>query len=265
MAATGPADSYRQAGFVLGDEIDHVLEGLDLEGACADASSGAKFRNQVVASALGLWSRAWLSRLEALHALEWGNYIAAMPLIRTAADHQAAALLLLQTNASEWDEWLDTNPIGLAPGDHATEFRPHAFRAGEILAAHPILGPVYRASTALSLPHFETTLLLAGADSTPERILMTFGDRDFHLGLGEVVLGWLLQLGIAQFDALAESEGVLAMPGAAAIETWRAHAGQLLARDDRCVVEPVERDGMPRLLVRNWRRTPGAAKKKVLL
>jgi hypothetical protein len=214
---------------------------------------------------MGVWSRSWLSRLQALHALEWGNYVAAMPLIRAAADYQAAELLLLQTNASEWDDWLGTDPIGLAPADHATEFRPHAFRAAEILAADPILGAVYRASTALSLPHFQATLLLAGADSTSERILMTFGDRDFHLGLAEVLTGWLLQLGRAQFDALFASDGALATPDTDAIEQWKTRAQELLADDERCAIEPVDREGEPRLLVRNWRRAPGAAKKKILL
>ena len=92
--SAGAQDAYRQTGFVLGAEVDLVVSGLALEGQVADASSGAKFRTQVTASALGLWSRSWLSRLQALHALQWGNYTAAMPLVRAAADSCVLLALL---------------------------------------------------------------------------------------------------------------------------------------------------------------------------
>lgn len=265
MAAAGSADSYRQAGFVLGDDLDHIIAGLNLEGDCAQASSGAKYRKQVVAASLGLWSRGWLSRLQALHAAEWGNAVAAMPLIRAAADYQAAMLLTLRTGAAEWDEWLAGDPIGLDGEEHATEFVPHAFRAAEALASEPTLGAIYRAATALSLPHFESTLLLAAADSTAERILMTFGDRDFHLGLAEIVFGWLLELGVAQFDALKAADGTLAVSDVAAVDAWQHRARELCDRADRCRIETVGRDGVPRMLVTNWRRKPGAARKRILL
>lgn len=265
ISAAGSADSYRQIGFVLGDEVEHVIAGLNFEGACAEASSGAKYRKQVVAASLGLWSRGWLARLQALHAIEWGNAAAAMPLVRAAVDMQAAMALTLQTGAREWEEWLGGAPIGLAEDDHATAFAPHAFRAAEVLAADDVLGGIYRAAMALSLPHFESTLLLTGADSTAERVLMTFGDRDFHLGLAELVLGWLLALGMRQVETLRASSGVVAVANEEQAEAWCSGTRSLLSRGDRCVVDPAERDGMPRLLVRNWRRAPGAAKKNVLM
>ena len=161
-------------------------------------------------AALGLWSRGWLSRLEALHAIEWGNYVAAIPLVRAAADYQASSLYVLRTDAVEWREWLEGGGIALSAEHHATEFRLHPFRAAEVLAAHDILGPVYRTTMDLSLSHFGSTLLVAGNESAPDRVLMTFGDRDFHLGLAELGLGWLLELGMAQVDALAEFDGVFA-------------------------------------------------------
>lgn len=265
LSAAGSADSYRQIGFVLGDELEHVIAGLNLEGACAEASAGAKYRKQVVAASMGLWSRGWLSRVEALHAAEWGNAVAAMPLIRAAADLEAAMVATIETDAEDWHAWLETQPVRLSAEDHATEFAPYAFRAAEVLAAKPVLGRIYRVSTALSLPHFESTLLLAGADSSADRILMTFGDRDFHLGLSELVLGWLLELGVELFGLLGAADAVLAAPDNVALQQWTATAERLAAREDRCRIEPVERDGAARLLVHNWRRAPGAAKKKVLL
>lgn len=265
MGAAGSADAFRQTSFVLGAEVDIVLKGLNLEGAIADASSGAKFRTQQMVSAMGLWSRAWLCRLQALHATQWGNYAAATPLIRAAADFQAAMLYLLRTGAVEWQEWLDNGGIAIAPEQHATEFRLHAFRAAEILAAHDILGPLYRVATDLSLSHFGSTLLVAGSDSAPDHVSMTFGDRDFHFGLAELHMGWLAELGMAQVQALREFEGVFAAGEADAVAGWERKATALSAASSRCRVEHVEIHGMRRYLVHNWRREPRSAPKRILL
>lgn len=263
--AAGSADAYRQTTFVLGEEVELVLEGLRLEGALAEASSGAKFRKQTTASAMALWSRGWLSRLEALHALEWGNYNAAVTLIRAAADYQAAMLYLLRTDAAEWQEWLDAGGIQLAPVEHATEFRLHAFRAAEVLAAHEVLGPVYRVTTDLSLSHFGSTLLFAGADSDPSRVAITFGDRDFHVGLAEIHLGWLLELASSLLRDISEFESAFARADEESMTRWLERASRECERRDRCRVETVERDGMKRYLVHNWRREPRSAAKKLLL
>lgn len=263
--ASGSADAYRQTTFVLSGEVETVLDGLNLEGAIAEASAGAKFRTQTMTAALGLWSRSWLSRLDALHALEWGNYVAAIALVRAAADYQASALYVLRTGAAEWNEWLEGGGIALAPDQHATEFRLHAFRAAEVLAAHAILGPVYRMTMDLSLSHFGSTLLVAGNESAPDRVLMTFGDRDFHIGLAELNLGWLAQLGMAQVDALAEFDGVFAIPDRPRLDGWRMQAAKLVDGRDRCRVETIEREGEKRYLVHNWRREPRSAPKRLLL
>lgn len=263
--AAGSVDAYRQTTFVFDKDLELVLRGLDLEGAIAEASAGSKFRTQQTASALGLWSRAWLSRLEALHATEWGNYAAAIALIRAAADYQAGELYLLRSDAAEWTEWLDQGGIALSAEHHATEYRLHAFRAAEVLAAHDILGPVYRAAMDLSLSHFGSTLLLAGSDSTPERVLMTFGDRDFHLALGEICFGWLLMLSVAQLEAAMEFPSAFAIPAPEAVARFWREARESAARPDRGRVEQTEIEGEKRYLVQNWRRAPGAALKRVLM
>ena len=263
LDAAGSADAYRQTAFVLGAELDAVLSGLSAEGAAAEASSGAKFRNQRLASALGPWSRAWLMRLQTLHALQWGNYAAATPLVRAAADHQAAMIALLTTDTAAWGDWLDAGGIAISTEHHATEFRMHAFRSGETLAAHPILGAVYRAATDLSLPHFGATLLAAGAESAPDHIAMTFGDRDFHVGLAELHLGWLLELGIAQAEAIAQFADTFA--GAPALTAWADGARRLVTTPTRCRIEQIESGGERRYLVHNWRREPRGAPKRLLL
>jgi hypothetical protein len=263
--AGGSADAYRQTSFVLDDPVALVLEGLNAEGAIAQATAGSKYRTQRMASAMVLWSRSWLARLQALHSLQWGNYSACTPLVRSTADYQASMLYLLRTEAVEWQEWLDAGGIAIAPEQHATEFQLHAFRAAEILAAHDILGPVYRATMDLSLSHFGSSLLFAGGDSAPDHISVTFGDRDFHMGLAELHLGWLLELGIAQGQALREFDGVLAFGDGAGLPALETRAAAWLKTTSRCRLEQTEVNGELRSLIHNWRREPRSAPKRILL
>lgn len=264
-AGSPSADAYRQTSFVLGDDIALVLEGLSIEGAVANASAGAKYRSQRMAAALGLWSRAWLCRLQALHAAQWGNYAAAMPLVRAAADLQSAMLATLETGGAEWEDWLESGGVGLAPDVHATELRLHRFRSGETLAAHPVLGPVYGAASDLSLAHFGATVLIAGQGTDASRVVMSFGERDFHAGLAEVVLGWLLQLSTAVVADLPSRTDTFAVADAEALAAFARKAEARTGARDRCRIERVEREGQSRYLLHNWRARPGDAPKKVLL
>jgi hypothetical protein len=250
---------------VLGDDVDAVLGGLGLESAAAEASGGAKFRKQPTAAALALWSRSWLARLEALHATQVGNYVAALPLVRAAADYTAAELAMLDSEAAEWVEWLEGGGVSPAHELHATEFRLHAFRSAETLARYTGLGRVYRESSDLSMPHFGATLLVTANESTPERVLVTFGERDFHLGMAELVLGWLLTLGVESLAAVGRAGPQLAPvdPGTAA--DWTAQAGRLIDRRDRCRIEEVEFEGAARQIVAGWRKRDGDAARRILL
>jgi hypothetical protein len=263
--AAGSADAYRQTQFVLGTDIELVLRGMELEAGIAEASSDVKHRTQTMVAALGLWSRAWLSRHQALHAVQWGNYAAALPLLRAAADYQASGLYVLRDGGAEWRQWLDDGGISLAPDQHATEYRLHAFRAAEVLAAHEILGPIYRVAMDLSMPHFGATLLVAGNASDSTRVAMSFGDRDFHLALAEICLGWATMLSVAALEAAVEFGGVFNVADAGKVAKYGVEARAAAARDDRARVETIEREGERRYLVVNWRRRPGDAREKVLL
>jgi hypothetical protein len=263
--ASGSADAYRQTAFVLDEQVQLVVDGLNFEGAAAEASSGAKYRNQEVAAALVLWSRAWLMRLPALHAIQWGNYAATTPLVRSAADFQAAVVYSLRTGAAEWQEWLASDGIRIATEQHATEFRLHAFRAAEVLAADELLGPLYRVTMDLSMPHFGASMLVAASESAPDHVSPTFGDRDFHLGLAELHLGWLLELGLSQRATLREFASVLANGDEATGLDLDARTARHLANPSRCRVEAIEIGNERRYLIHNFRREPRSAPKRILL
>ena len=261
----GPADAFRQTKFMLSDETHTVVDGLNLEGALAKAASGSKFRNQRVAAGMAMWSKSWLCRLQALHAIEWGNYTATPTLVRGAADHLAAQRAVTSISAGEWDEWLASDGIGRAPEQQATTFRLHPFRSAEMLAADPDLGLLYRAAMDLSMPHFGSTALLAAADSDEERVMVTFGDRDYHQGLAELLLGWLLKLGLAHVSAVSEDGSPF--PGAEPKQGagWISRAGVILQRADRCTMSLADLEGEQRWLIDHWRRGPAAVPKRVLL
>lgn len=262
--APGSGDTHRQTGFVLGDEVDLVLHGLNLEGEVARASAGAKFRNHAVASVLAFWSRSWLARLQALHAIEWGNYASTFPLVRAATEFQTHARSLLDSGGAAWVEWLESGGIARAHDEHATEFRLQPHEIAEAVPDNDALAPIWRASSALSSPHVAVTLALVAGDSTSDRVLVTFGDRDFHLALAEVGIGWLLALSAAQLEAVADAD-VFSVTEPDAIAKYQQQVEKALARRDRARVDAIEREGEPRFLWQNWRRTQGAAPKRLLL
>ena len=264
-AGSPGADAYRTTAFVLGVDVERVLAGLNAEGAAATAASVGRNRTQLLAATLGLWSRSWLCRLQALHAAQTGNYAAAIPLVRAAADYQASMLYVLREDGREWAEWLEAGGVAKDAEERATEYRLHAFRAAEVLAAHDILGPLYRAATDLSLSHFGTTLLLAGSESTPERLMLSFGDRDFHAGLAELCLGWLLELGAALELALVEFGDVYLVEDTVALNARAEESLRTARSPGRCRIEAIERNGERRYLVSNWRRTAGAVPGRILL
>lgn len=264
-AGSPAADAHRQAGFVLDPEIALVLQGLEIEAAAAEASSGARFRNQRVAAGLATWSRSWLCRLQALQALQWGNYVAAIPLVRASCDFAAAHVSLIGADAAEWQHWLDDGGISQATGLHATEFRLHPYRSAEALARYPALARVYRQSSDLALPHFGATLLTAASESTPDRVLVAFGDRDFHLGLAEILLGWLSAVGDFHLEVLADPGSPFAPPDAGAAGPFRTSVAALLASAGRCRIEEIEVQGAGRWIVTGWRRRPGDAANRILL
>ncbi len=257
------ADAFRQTAFLLGQEVEAVLALLALEGACAEASSAARYRKPAAALALALWSQSWLCRLDALHAIQWGRYAAAPVLVRAAADAQAAMEAVLASGDDAAADWA-ARGIALQPAAHALEIRLEPARSGETLARNEELGEVYRQATVFAVPSFAAALLLEGGDTNAERVAVAFGERAFHLGLAELQLGWLLRLSLCQIAA-AESAGRFAPfdPDRRAAAESAARAA--LARDDRCRMERTLYGGTERWLVRNWRRQPGTAAKRFLL
>lgn len=261
--AAGSADAHRQAGFVLGNEIDLLLQALEIESGIARQASTSRYRNQTVASTMIMWSRSWLCRLEALHALEWGNYVAAASLVESGASLLIAARDLLASSAEAWVAWLDSGGIAPAHEEHATLVRADPVPPGTASEPDPF-ATIARDAALLAGATFAASVLLSAAESTPARVAAVFGDRDFNVALAELNLGWLLSLSAAWLDVLADST-VFPAPDADTLARWRSAATRELARRDRCRMEQNEDVGETRHVISNWRRSPGGAPRRVVL
>ena len=255
----GAADAHRQTGFVLGEEVAHALAGLRLESAVAEASAGARHRTAPVAALLATGSRGWLARLQALHALEWGNYAAAVALAASAAELEAACAGLI---ADGGDAWLDGDGLRDLPEERA---------AGIVLGAPPATAslPARLAETratagVLSGGAPGASVLIAGGESGADRLAVTFGDRDFHLGLAELTNGWLLALGAAKAELLLSDDCPLPLPDADALRGWAREAERLLSEPRRCRMERAD-GGSERYIIENWRRAPSGAGRRLVL
>lgn len=261
--SAGSVDAHRQIAFVLGETVDLVLDGLRLESAVAGEAAGSRYRNLTVAALLATGSGAWLARLEALHAIEWGAYQAAVPLIASAADHEAACAAILRDGPAAWQDLLDAGGVSDMHEAHATRLAlgepPEDAELPELLAG------VRDAARALARPSPGATLLLAGGESGPGRLAVTFGDRDFHMAFAELTSGWLLALGVAKVELLLEAGDVLPISDPDALTRWARSARRELDEPRRCRIERREIGGAERHVVENWRRGTAGAVRRIVL
>ncbi len=264
--AAGSADAHRQTAFVLGETVGLVLDGLRLESAVAGEAAGSRYRNAAVAALLATGSRAWLARLHALHAIEWGAYSAAVPLIASAADHEAACAALLADGGANWRDWLDSDGLDDLHEAHATQYALGTPPPDDTDAALPeLLADVRAAANALAQPSPGASALLAGGESGAGRLAVTFADRDFHVGLAELASGWLLALGAAKAELLLGAGDVLPVSDPDALRRWTRAARRELDAPRRCRMERREIGGAERYVVENWRRAPSGAARRIVL
>lgn len=259
-------DAYRQASFVLGEDLRLLADGMNLQLEILNASSHSRFRSHAYAAAIGLWSRTYASIADAASLVTRGSYASVPNLVRAACELLAAQHQVVHEEMGEFVGWM----IGhLKPDDEHKAFdvgMGHYF-AGTTLAADEELRLMYRASSDLGRPNFGATLLEVGPESNNLRLAYTFADRSFHVGWAEIELGWLLRHNERQIAVAVHMPDVLNITS----ETHRAYAdfarrvNERLAGRSRARIEEVEQDGFKRWLVHNFRRQPSGAPKKYLL
>ena len=261
-AAAPPSarDAYRQTQFLLSSDLSLFERAMNLQLAIVAAS--AKKRTPEAAALLGFWSRTFSYLSDTCTLLSHASYPSCPPLLRTACDCIAAQRSLLAGGFGEYNEWLAT-ALGKDREHAASYIELGRYRAGSVLAEDERLGSAYRLLTDLAMPHFGSTVLLVGPDSSQQRLALAFADGSFHLGWAELIAGWLLLLADAQVettlgadrfdagDALREDAGRL-----------RSEIGEALAGPGRCRAEELA-DG--RRVLHNFRRAVSGTPRRILL
>lgn len=266
--SSGPAvqDCFRQTQFVLGGDLRLFAQGMNLQLRILRDSSHSRYRTHIYAAVLGLWSRAYSSLADACVLVTRGSYGSVPNMVRSAAELVAAQYQVQHEEQGEFIGWMLQH---LKPDEEHKAFDVglgHYF-AGTTLAADAELRLVYRAASDLGRPNFGATLLLVGPESNNQRLAYAFSDASFHVGWAEIELGWLLRLCERQLAVAVHMRDVLNITD----ETHGAYsqfAGDVQQRLDdqaRARFEEIERDGMKRWLVHNFRRQPSGAPKKYLL
>lgn len=252
-------DAYRQAQFLLGDDLELFRQCMGLQ--LRMASALARARTAESAIILALWSRCFSYLADACRLLMWGSYPACIPLVRAACDLVAAQRGLLASGFEEWKAWLESWPAQDRERA-ALALDLGRYRASSAIAQEPRLAPVYRAASELSQPHFGSTLLQVGPEVALDHLPIAFADCAFHLGWAELVMGWLLRLCHLQAETVAGA-GLASLPEEAGREVAElgARAAESLARPDRCRIE----DAGGHLLVVNFRRKAGGQPRRIVL
>jgi hypothetical protein len=266
--SAGPAalDAYRQMQFLLGTDLDLFSQAMNLQLGLVKDAYPSKYRTHALAAITALWSRAYAYLADALLLTTRGSYASTMPLVRAAAEAIAAQEALRAGEGDEHTKWLLST---LQPNESfkAFEVELGRFFAGEVLAADPVLRAVYRPVSDLGRPNFGASLVQVAPESNNLRLALSFADASFHLGWAEMVLGWLLALAARQLRVIVDASPVFPVSEErrAAYDDLQRRVDASLGRADRGRVEEVEDETGRRYLISNFRRSSGAAPKKILL
>ncbi|HLF77639.1 MAG TPA: hypothetical protein VJB57_09135, partial [Dehalococcoidia bacterium] len=165
------------------------------------------------------------------------------------------------------DQWLTQT---LHPNEEfkAFDFEMGRYFAGNTLASDELLGSIYRPAGDLARVHFGSTLIQVGPESNNTRLSLSFADSSFHQGWAELLLGWLLALAGRQVRVIvdaAEAIFPVSDEARAAYGDLQSRIDRALARDDRCSLTEVMDGNDRRYLISSFRRSAGAAPKKVIL
>jgi hypothetical protein len=252
-------DAHRQSGFLLGDDLALFERAMDLQLSLVAAN--AKVRGVRAAAMFSLWSRTFTSLADACTLMSQGSYASCPPLARVALDAIAVQRSLIANGFDDYEQWYH----------HAvTQDRDHAavridtghYKAASVLVSDERLGALYRLLMDLSLPHFGSTLFLAAPETSLQKVPVAFADNSFHLGLAQLITGWLLLLAGEQLTTAFASGAFDASDELRAANDALQHAiSKTLDDTRRCYVEHAGE----RWIIHNFRRGPAGQPKRIIL
>jgi hypothetical protein len=212
-----------------------------------------------------LWSRAFLSASDAVGLIRRGGYQGAIALIRQSVEFVGAEMNLGH-ELDAWRRWTH-EAYGRDEATRAIEIGVGHYFGGEAIASDEHLRVIYRAASDFSRPNFGPTALFAAAEGNHERYPLIFADQAFHLGWAQLLLGWLLRVGLTQLHTGMHLAQQFPAPPELR-ERIAAHADAVerhLAAPDRCRVEDVaDAEGRRHHLIVEFRRQAADAPKRLL-
>ena len=172
----------------------------------------------------------------------------------------AAQQALMADGFRVYQRWLD-NAVRQSRGAAALVF-DRGEPGGTLLSENSALGSDYRLASLLASPDFGGATLQTGPETSPQRLSLAFAGSSFHMGWAELISGWSLALARDQLN-LSLGCGLFQPDGEMLTEADRLQAdiNAALNVPQRCHAE--ETSG--RFLIRNFRRGPTAAPRKILL
>jgi hypothetical protein len=259
-------DAYRQTQFLLGSDLDLFARAMNLQLAIFHDCQPSKYRTHELAAIAALWSRTYLLLQDTMLLLARGSYVSVIPMVRAATELMAAQEGLRRGEMPEHHEWLSGT---LRPDEtfKAYEFALGAYFAGGVLASDEVLGSIYRPASDLARPGFGASLLQVAPESNNQRLAIAFADTSFHLGWGELLMGWLLRLAARQVLVIVDASTIFPVSDErrAGYEALQGDVDRLLDGTERCRIEEVREGSDRRYLVHDFRRNSSGAPKKVLL
>lgn len=241
-ATPAALDAHRQTTFLLGEELA-VFERA-MNGVIA-AIASSKPKGPRGAAAISIGGLAFAHLTNACLLMSCGSYASCPPLVRMALESTAVQLALIRDDAEPYEEWYQR---AVTQDGAAIRIDLGHSKAASVLVANESLSNLYRLLMDLSMPHFGTALLLAAPETSLQKAPLSFDDQSFHLGLAQLIGGWLLQLAACQ------------------VEAWQVAGAttdidNVLADKSRCYVERVD----DRWVFHNFRRAPSGQPKRVIL
>lgn len=258
VGAAAFQDAYRQSQFLLQQDIRLFEQAMRQQLAVARQLS--RVREHQARAILMLCSRVYAYLEDAFSLLLTGRYASCHPLLKSGRECLAAQQALMADGFRAYRRWLD-NAVRQSREVAALDF-DRGEPEGTLLSENGAQGSTYRLASLLASPDFGGATLQTGPETSPQRLSLAFADTSFHLGWAELISGWSLALARDQLNlslgcCLFQPDGEMLTDS----DRLQADINAALNSPQRCHAE--ETSG--RFLIRNFRRGPTAAPRRILL
>jgi hypothetical protein len=243
-APASVVDCHRQSTFILGSDLTLFERIIN---AHIEAARALKADSPRTTAAVTYESRTLSLLCDCCALMLTGSYASCLPLLRSAVDSLAVQVSLQEEDFADYDDWYQA---AVTKDGTSTAIGLGMYRAGGAISADPTLDRIYRFVTALSMPHFGSTLWLSAPAIDPLKAPLAYLPRAFHLAWAELLTGWLLALAAAQARAsnLPTARELSDQVNTISTGQRRCHIEE---QDNRWLIKDFRRDnrGQPRTII----------------